>query len=96
SDVARKFVSRVDFEPPEIGAVARWYPMGGEAKRIALDPRIAFGLPTINGIRTEALAELRAAGEPVKLIEGVYRDFGISAADIELALRFERQLRQAA
>jgi len=96
SDVAREFVSRVDFEPPEIGAVARWYPMGGEAKRIALDPRIAFGLPTINGIRTEALAELRAAGEPVKLIEGVYRDFGISAADIELALRFERQLRQAA
>lgn len=96
SEVAREFVSRVEFERPETGAVARWYPLGGEERRIALDPRIAFGLPTINGIRTEALAELRAAGEPVDLIRSVYKDFGISTVDVERAVRFEQQLRRAA
>lgn len=96
SDVAKQFVARVEFEPPETGVVAKWYPLGSETKRIALDPRIAFGLPAINGIRTEALAELRAAGEPVSAIQSAYEDFGISADDIELAVRFEQQLRQAA
>jgi len=96
SDVAREFVSRVEFEPPETGAVAKWYPLGARAKRIALDPRVAFGLPAINGIRTETLAELRAAGEPDELIQSVYEDFGISVTDIEQAVRFEQQLGRAA
>lgn len=96
SEVARGFVSRVEFEPPETGAVAKWYPLGADDKRIALDPRIAFGLPTINGIRTEALAELHAAGEPIKVIQRAYEPFGISSADIEQAVRFERRLWRAA
>jgi uncharacterized protein (DUF433 family) len=96
TDVAARFVSRVAFEPPETGVVAKWYPLGPDRTRIALDPRVSFGLPTINGIRTEVLAELRAAGESDSAILEVYATSGISLADIEEAVTLERSLRVAA
>lgn len=95
-EIARHFVSRVEFEPPETGVAARWYPSGAKTRRIVLDPRVAFGLPTINGVRTESLAELAAAGEAPKRISGVYADFGITVADVRHASDFERSLAEAA
>jgi len=96
TEVATRFVSRVDFEPPDTGGVAKWYPLGPDHKRIALDPRVSFGLPTINGIRTEALAELHAAGEPDSSIVGAYSSYGVSASDIAEAVQFERSIGPAA
>jgi len=96
TEVATQFVSRVEFEPPETGVVAKWYPLGPDHKRIVLDPRISFGLPTIKGIRTEILSELHAAGEPDSSIVKAYSAYGISQSDIIEAVRFEHSLRPAA
>lgn len=95
-DIASQFVSRVEFEPPEEGVVARWFPFIETTRRIVLDPQVSFGLPTINGVKTEALAELVAAGERPKRVAEVYADFGITPSDIWLATEFESRLAQAA
>jgi len=96
TEVAIQFVSRVEFEPPETGVVAKWYPLGPDRKRIVLDPRVSFGLPTISGIRTEVLAELHAAGESDSSIVKAYSTYGISPSDIAEAVELERSLRPAA
>lgn len=96
TEIARQFVSRIEFEPPEVGVAARWFPLGPDSKRIALDPRIAFGLPTINGIRTEAIAELRAAGEQVARIASTFSEFGLRVSDVHEAVKFEKSLARAA
>jgi uncharacterized protein (DUF433 family) len=93
-EIAREFVSRVEFEPPETGVAAKWYP--ATTRRIVLDPRVSFGLPTINGVRTETLAELSSAGEPDSEIARIYSDLGISVDDVRNASEFERSLTQAA
>lgn len=93
-EIARDYVSRVEFEPPETGVAAKWYP--ATTRRIVLDPRVSFGLPTINGVRTETLAELRNAGEPDTEIARIYSDLGISVDDVRSASEFERSLAQAA
>lgn len=93
-DIAREYVSRVEFEPPETGVAAKWYP--ATTRRIALDPRVSFGLPTINGVRTETLAELSGAGESASEIARIYSDLGISVDDVREASEFERSLAKAA
>ncbi len=91
--IAKEFFARVEFEPPdnESGVAAKWYPWQ-EHRRIVLDPRVSFGLPHINGVRTEAIAELRAAGESVSTLRTIYGDYGITQKDIEEAIRFETSL----
>lgn len=96
SDVARTFVDRVEFEPDASGVAARWFPLGGENKRISLDPEVAFGLPTIGSVRTETIAELVDAGETVEAICDVYGSLGITGADVDAAVGFEHRLRVAA
>jgi uncharacterized protein (DUF433 family) len=95
-DIASQFVARVEFEPPEKGVVARWFPAIETTKRIVLDPRVSFGLPTINGVKTEALAELVAAGERPGKIARVYSQFGITTSDVWMASEFESRLAEAA
>jgi uncharacterized protein (DUF433 family) len=94
-EIAREYVNRVEFEPPQTGVVARWYPVV-ENRRIVLDPRVSFGLPTINGVRTETLAELSEAGEPAYEIARIYSDFEITADDVRYASDFERSIAEAA
>ena len=91
--VAKQFFERVKFEPPDAegGVAAKWFPWQ-EHRRIVLDPRVSFGLPHINGIRTEVIAELRTAGEPVSALEAMFGDYGITQQDIEEAIRFETSL----
>lgn len=90
--VARQFFERVEFEPPNEGGVAaKWFPWQ-EHRRIVLDPRVTFGLPHINGIRTEVIAELRTAGEPVPALREMFGEYGITKQDIEEATRFETSL----
>ena len=92
SEVATHFASRVEFEPPRVGVVTKWYPGKLNGKRVVLDPRVAFGLPTISGVRTEVIAEFAAAGEPIQAIHGFYAGYGLTVSDIEEAIRFERSL----
>lgn len=96
SDAAKAFVERVEFEPDINGVAARWFPLGRENRRIVLDPQVAFGLPTINGVRTEAIAELADAGETVDAICDVYGSLGVTRNEIDTAIAFERRLRVAA
>lgn len=92
SEVATHFASRVDFEPPQVGVAARWYPGTLNGRRIVLDPRVAFGLPTIVGVRTEVIAEFAAAGEPIAAIQESYATYGLTISDVEEAIRFEGSL----
>lgn len=93
-EIARRYVNRVEFEPPETGVAAKWYP--AETRRIALDPRISFGIPTIDGVRTETLAELSDARELDAEIARLYADQGISAHDVRIAADFERSMTRVA
>lgn len=88
--VAEEFFARVEFEPPDLeaGIAAKWYPWV-ESRRIALDPRVSFGLPQINGIRTEVLSELHTAGESLATLASVYGEYGVTRGDIAEAVRFE-------
>ncbi len=95
-DIASQFMSRVEFEPPQDGVAARWFPFIETTRRVVLDPRVSFGLPTINGVKTEAIAELVNAGERPARVATVYGDFGISQSDVWLATEFESRLAQAA
>ena len=72
--------------------MTKWYPGELNGKRIVLDPRVAFGLPTISGVRTEVIAEFAAAGEPIRTIQGFYSEYGLTVSDVEEAILFERSL----
>jgi len=96
SEVARQFASRVEFEPPGTGVAIRWFPGKSRRRRIVIDPRVAFALPTISGVRTEVIAEFAAAGEAIPAIQGFYAGYGLSEADIGEAIRFEESLYRTA
>ncbi len=85
SPVARQFTERVQFAEEDPRRALRILPQG-EDSPVVIDPEFSFGSPTVRGIRTEALAELTDAGEPV---EEVADDFSLSAADVKSAVAFE-------
>ncbi len=58
-----------------------------------LDPSRRQGQPTVNGIRTETLAELVAAGEPMQFVADTY---GFSLDVVEQAVTYETTRRRAA
>lgn len=96
TDVSKAFVNRVEFEPDVNGVAARWFPLGRDDPRIVLDPQVAFGLPTIDGVRTESIVELADAGESVEAICDVYGSLGVTKDDVNSAVAFEHRLRVAA
>lgn len=53
---------------------------------VTLDPHISFGLPHINGIRTDAIASRFRAGDT---IAGLATDYNLEPDLIEEAIRFE-------
>lgn len=72
-------------ELDERGSTARMHPLGKNSP-VVIDPSRSFGIPTIGGIRTEAIAELVWAGEPVT---EVATDFNLTVNEIGEALRWE-------
>lgn len=62
---------------------------GTTAKPIAIDPKIAFGRPVLarSCVSTAAIVDRIDAREPV---EEVAADYGVSVAEIEQAVLFER------
>jgi uncharacterized protein (DUF433 family) len=73
------------------GMPARWWPMGREFA-VALDPRVAGGMPHIAGsrVRTVLIAgDLRASGGGEAAIPTVAAAHGVTARQVRDAARFE-------
>jgi len=89
SPQAEAFLEKVEFEAD----VARLWRPSGRRSQVVIDPETSFGIPTIRGIRTEAITELYQAGEAPALIA---RTWDLDETDIHDAIRFELGLRRAA
>jgi uncharacterized protein (DUF433 family) len=75
------------------GVPARLYPFSrvppeGSPRTIVMDPRVRFGRPTVtaHGTPTDILFERHQAGDS---IADLADDYGIPAADVEEAIRYE-------
>jgi uncharacterized protein (DUF433 family) len=79
----KTFLRNVEFEPN--GFVRLYRPQGPQSP-VVLDPATSFGIPQINGIRTEALTEAVEAGETV---DSVASEWGVSKKDVTAAIRWE-------
>lgn len=88
-DAASSFFKRVHFDPTTLEA-ERYVVMEAEPP-VVVAPMVSFGIPTIRRVRTEILAELVEAGESPDVVADIYRDYEITAGDLEIALRFERE-----
>jgi len=69
----------------EAGLAVVWHVAGRESP-VRIDPRVAFGAPTVRGIPTWALRGRANAGES---IEELMRDFGLERHEVVEALTFE-------
>jgi uncharacterized protein (DUF433 family) len=83
--VASQFLDRVDFDAS--GAAQRYWP-AGKLSPVAIDPKVAFGIPQIRGVRTELIAESIMAGESEAQVAA---SWGLSAADVRAALAWENR-----
>ena len=83
---AERFLTRVEFDDEEQGAVIRVFPAGKESP-VVIDPEVRYGTPTVAGIPTESIAEQVRAGDTV---ESVARDNGLLLDAIVAALDYER------
>ncbi len=83
---ALDFVGSVQFDDAKSGVVRTMTPDQREPE-VMLDPVRGFGEPTIDGIRTDILAELARAGDPPEMIAEIY---GLSVEQVLAAGRFER------
>jgi uncharacterized protein (DUF433 family) len=94
--VAEEFVDHVEFDPHVVRPFDKWYPVGRQKSSVVLDPRRAFGLPNIKGVRTEALAELIDAGESALAVVAAFKPFGVTEADVREAVVYQHFLLEAA
>jgi uncharacterized protein (DUF433 family) len=69
---------------------AEWRPRGGIVRQ---NPEVEYGLPQVQGVRTEIIRGRFEADEPIKAIAA---DFGLTPSEVEHALRYELWLRPAA
>lgn len=84
---AEAFLEKVEFDHQGSGAAERLYPHGRDA-RVALDPDIGFGEPTVaERVRTDVLAELVAAGESLASVAKAYE---LPVEDVQAAVSYER------
>jgi uncharacterized protein (DUF433 family) len=74
-----------EFEYEHEGIVIRWH-VAGRSSPIIIDPRLAFGAPTIGGTPTWVIKGRWNAGESDREIAD---DFGIKKEEVREALKFE-------
>jgi uncharacterized protein (DUF433 family) len=86
----RAFLDKVQFDAE--GIAKRMRPLGGTSP-VVIDPDVAFGIPQVKGIRTEAIAERYAEDGS---LERAAHDWQLSVEDIEAALQWELASRKAA
>ena len=73
-----------DYED-KAGFAITWH-VAGRQKEVVIDPRVAFGAPTVGGIPTWAIKGRYVAKES---IEDILTDFGVTEDQCKDALRFE-------
>lgn len=84
SPVAEAFYKKVEFDPKT--AFARRVFPDGRQSHVVIDPRRAWGEPTVDGIRTDNIYELWQAGDdPDRIAEA----FGLTQDQVQAALRYE-------
>lgn len=103
-EILEAHLRRIDRDPNS-GTVLRLFPFVkavrsaqdavGQARLVAIDPRVSFGRPVIAGTRvpTTELAGRWSAGETIAEIA---EDFGLDAGLVEDAIRYERADRRVA
>ncbi len=80
----RAIIGRLEeFEYDDI--VLRWH-VTGPGSKIVIDPRIAFGKPTVKGAATWVLKGRAVSGES---IADIADDFGLAEDDVRAAIDFE-------
>jgi uncharacterized protein (DUF433 family) len=82
---ANEFLTRVEFAKEGSREAERIRPLGRKSP-IVIDPERSSGIPTVRGIRTEAIAELVAAGE---LPEDIAEDFNLPVKLVKAAVAYE-------
>lgn len=80
---AKEFHDTIGFD--QDGWAARIFP-NGQSSPIVIDPDYGFGAPTVKGIRTENIAELVDAGDPVESVAEMY---GLTPDEVKRATSFE-------
>jgi len=75
------WLKKIDFDSS--GTVTRYRPL---ATRVTIDPEIEFGIPQIQGVRTETIAEAYATGEE---LEAIAKTWDLSFEDVNAAIRWE-------
>jgi uncharacterized protein (DUF433 family) len=73
------------FEYDDDGVVVRWH-LAGETSPVFIDPRIAFGAPTVSGTPTWIIKDRWNVGESV---DDIADDFGLKKTEVKKALQFE-------
>jgi uncharacterized protein (DUF433 family) len=74
-----------EFEYERKGIVVRWHLVGPRSP-VLIDPRVAFGAPTVRGIPTWVVSGRWAAGEA---LDDIADDFSLTKPEIVHALKFE-------
>lgn len=79
------YLRKVDFAEGEQQWAARIHPSGKQSP-VVFDPVYSFGEPTVAGVRTEVLAELVEAGEP---LENLAEEYQLTIGELKAAVAYE-------
>jgi uncharacterized protein (DUF433 family) len=89
AEVIRARAAEFDYED---GLALRWRPRGPDSV-VLVDPRIAFGAPSVQGVPTSVLKERSRAGEAV---DEIAEDYDLPPSAVLAALDFEGVSSEAA
>ncbi len=81
----KAFVDSIDFSDDDEQWAQRMHPQG-RSSPVVIDPEFSFGAPSVEGIRTEVLAELIDAGEPPEVVADEYE---LELAAVHAATAYE-------
>lgn len=87
SDILELYLKRV--ERDEKGIPVRFHPPVGarvHSQSVVLDPQVAFGAPTVKGVKTRVIALRYDAGED---LEEIASDYGLEVEEVREAVVFE-------
>lgn len=92
--VIKQTARQIEFDE-DTGFAERWFPLGKRGG-IVLDPRIAFGAPTLTkrGVKTANVFDLFVAEEEKTQVVSDWMN--LRPKEVERAVQFERQIRHAA
>lgn len=87
-EVILRFATEIEFSE-STGLPERWHPLGPEL-RVAIDPRVAFGAPTVtgHGVKTSNVYDFYLAEECD--VRRVAEWFDLAPSEVEAAVEFEQ------